>query len=211
MKQSNKLSWKKRLFVLAICIPFFPIQMVGEWYENAGGFGYNAFSFRGEAVEYWSEVIYRLTGNYSIHSKGIAYHKKRLHIKKRQHFTKAVAKLDASPSIKKQLVEINKMLKQSEIVLSLDYTEDMKEVVRLEKGDGWGNRDWYHGFNVGENELVFFQYADYNHGYIVLDETDSVENVYANTNQYTEKKISTKELEQIIYNFTHTKETGWSL
>jgi len=50
----------KKLFVILICIPYYPLVMFAEWYDKATHFG-PRFSLRKATAEYWSEIWEVLT------------------------------------------------------------------------------------------------------------------------------------------------------
>lgn len=201
---------KHKAFVLAICIPFFPITLIGKWYENAGGFGYHPFSFWGETVEYWCEVIYVLTDFYDVFSKGMKYNKQRVLIKKRRRFAKRVKERNTLESVKSQLLAINKQLNKKMIIMSFDHVEEDYVQIRFERGDGWGNGGWYCGLIIKDKELMFYKFNDYEYGKKTLESSSSIDDVYTAKRMYTEKPITQEELDMIILNYTDKKPV-WKL
>lgn len=46
---------RKKILILIICLPYYPIGLIGEWYEITGNG--RKFSFKEFNKDYWLEVL----------------------------------------------------------------------------------------------------------------------------------------------------------
>lgn len=167
-KRKDTFSVKKRLYALLICLPFYPLYIIGEWYESQTAFGRRpSFSFRGHSLEYWCEVATVLVNNRDLTSWGSKQNTKIVMTKRHRYFYKQVKKETLSELTIQIIRQLTDQIKGStlefyieEQVPSGSNPDPVDIELRIHRYGGWSDNDRYFGLLVTGGEILAYYYND---------------------------------------------------
>lgn len=201
---------RSKFFLIVFALPMFVFVMIGERYEAMGQPWHDPFSWRGQALEFWGELLDYLTGRRDAYfSKGIKANR-RLCLKKirRRSRKRLVSKGvgDYVRSVHDTLIET-----YADTPLwfdvNLDSTGRTILYIRTFSGVNWSQSKYY--LEYKDEQWVFVKYDDDQWKGTGDDKQGSIDDVYHCRRRKAYINVSRDDMQDILDRFTRRNGQSW--
>lgn len=201
---------RSKVFLVVFALPIFAFVMIGERYEAIGQSWRDPFSWRGQALEFWGELIDSLTGRRDAYfSKGIRANRRYCLKKIRRRARKHLASAGYDEAVLSLYDVLTSAYADTNLWFDLNLRDDDRPTlyIRTFSGVNWSRSNYY--FEYKNDQWLFVHYNDDQWKGTGDDKQLTIDDVYHCRRRKAYIPVSREDMDNILDRFTRRNGQSW--